>query len=257
MAKVDVVTPTYRRKTVLNEYFAMLAAQTMQDFRVLLVNDDPDASIIDWVKPWQDRLEIVLLEPGVNQKAAAARNLALSHATAPYIALCDDDDFWHPWHLEQLLATLENTDLDLAYAAVDLVQSFKTETGRRFGEKRLFAFLPDAQFLRSWNTIPISGQVYKRSLHQQLGEFDTQIPHYADWDWNLRIANSGARVKLSMPVSVDIVFDMGGDNQSGDPRNMAQELELLIAKHKLGQLPSSNYWLMLEVPEVAQRIVPQ
>lgn len=257
MAKVDVVTPTYRRKTVLNEYFAMLAAQTMQDFRVLLVNDDPDASIIDRVKPWQDRLEIVLLEPGVNQKAAAARNLALSHATAPYIALCDDDDFWHPWHLEQLLATLENTDVDLAYAAVDLVQSFRTETGRRFGEKRFFAFLPDAQFLRSWNTIPISGQVYKRSLHQLLGEFDTQIPHYADWDWNLRIANSGARVKLSMPVSVDIVFDMGGDNQSGDPRNMAQELELLIAKHHLGQLPSSNYWLMLEVPEVAQRIVPQ
>jgi glycosyltransferase involved in cell wall biosynthesis len=256
VAKVDIVTPTYKRQAVLDEYLAMLAAQTFQDFRVLLVNDDPQTSLVDQIEHWNNQLDILLLEPSINQKAAAARNLALSHATAPYIALCDDDDYWHPFHLEQLLATLDSGDVDLAYAAVNLVQSYKTPQGRQLGEQRLFAFLPDPTFLRSWNTIPISGQVYRADLHQKLGFFDTTIPHYADWDWNLRVAESEARVKLSLPVSVNIMFDMGGDNQSGDPANMAAELALLVNKHQLGALPSSNYWLMLDVPEVAQRIVP-
>lgn len=256
MAALDIVTPTFRRAAVLDEYFAMLVAQTCRDFRVILVNDDPTASIADQVAPWRDRLDILLLEPGINQRAAAARNLALQHATADLIALCDDDDSWRPWHVEQLTQVLANPEVDLAYAACDLVQTRRTATGRSFGDRRTFAFLPDAAFLRRWNTIPISGQVYRRRLHDQLGVFDTSIPHYADWDWNLRVAASGAHVRLSLPVSVDIVFDAGGDNQSGDPRNMASELALLVAKHDLGELPSSNYWLMLDVPEVKARQVP-
>lgn len=255
MARLDIVTPTYRRAGLLDEYFAMLAAQTCQDFRVILVNDDPAASIAERVEPWRDRLDILLLEPGVNQRAAAARNLALQHASAEFVALCDDDDIWRAWHVEQLLEVLLHEEVDLAYAACDLVQTWRTPDGRAFGERRPFAFLPDPAFLRRWNTIPISGQVYRRRLHEELGVFDTSIPHYADWDWNLRVAAAGKHVRLSLPTSVDIVFDVGGDNQSGDPRNMASELQMLVAKHQLGDLPSSNYWLMLDVPEVAQRLV--
>lgn len=257
MAKLDIVTPTYRRPGVLAEYFAMLQAQSCRDFRVILVNDDPAASLQNMVEPWRAELDILLLEPGINQRAAAARNLALQHATADLIALCDDDDIWRPWHVEQMLHVLEHDEVDLVYAAVDLVETRRMPGGREFGARRRFAFLPDPVFLRQWNTIPISGQVYRRRLHATLGLFDTSIPHYADWDWNLRVAASEAHVRLSLPVSVDIVFDIDGDNQSADPLNMASELIKLVAKHNLGELPSSNYWRMLDVPEVARRLVPQ
>lgn len=104
--------------------------------------------------------------------------------------------------------------------------------------------------------MPISGQVYRRSLHLELGGFDTEIPHYADWDWNLRVAASGARMALSPAVTLHMVADLGGDNLSGDPLNMAGELPRLIAKHQLGPLPSANFWTMLERPEVLARLIP-
>lgn len=253
MPLVDLITPTYRRSALLPEFFAALAAQTFQDFRLILVNDDPAQSLASLLDDWHDRIDILLLEPGINQRAAAARNLGLAHAAAPYIALCDDDDLWLPRHLENTVKLLESGAADFAYAACDLVLSERTASGRREIERQRFAFAPDVDFLRRWNLMPISGIVYRRELHEQLGLFDISIAHYADWDWNLRVAASGAKMALAPRTSVEIIMDQGGDNQSGDPLNMAGELPLLIAKHQLGALPSANFFTMLDWPEVVSR----
>lgn len=253
MPTVDLITPTFRRSALLPQFFAALAAQTCKDFRLILVNDDPAQSLADIVNEWRGRLDILLVEPGVNQRAAAARNAGLKQATAPYIALCDDDDLWLPQHLENMVGLLQSGAADFAYAACDLVLTERTPNGRREIERQRFAFAPDAQFLRRWNLMPISGVVYRRELHDELGDFDASIAHYADWDWNLRVAKSGARMALSPQTTVEIIMDQGGDNQSGDPLNMAGELPRLIAKHQLGALPSANFRTMLAWPEVALR----
>ena len=257
MPLVDIITPTYRRSALLPEYFAMLRAQSLRDFRVLLVNDDPSESLAEVVTTHAADLNVLLLEPGINQRVAAARNLGLAHASAPYVALCDDDDVWLSQHLQQTVAALVSSGADLVYGGVELVASRRGAGGRQAEARRRFAFLPDHDFLRQWNSMPPSSLVYRRALHEELGPFDTDIPHYADWDWVLRVSSAGKHMRLSLPVSVEIMFDLGGDNQSANPvgLNRSPELQRLINKHALGELPSSNFWLMLEVPEVAARVV--
>jgi glycosyltransferase involved in cell wall biosynthesis len=253
MPTVDLITPTFRRSALLPQFFAALAAQTFKDFRLILVNDDPAQSLAGLVDDWRYQLDILLVEPGVNQRAAAARNAGLKEACALYIALCDDDDLWLPQHLENTVGLLQSDAADFVYAACDLVLTEHSQNGRREIERQRFAFAPDVEFLRRWNLMPISGVVYRRALHDELGDFDASIAHYADWDWNLRVAMSGARMALSPQTTVEILFDQGGDNQSGDPLNMASELPHLIAKHQLGALPSANFRTMLAWPEVASR----
>lgn len=253
MAAIDIITPTYRRQAGLPEYFAMLAAQQFRDFRVILINDEPTEDLRPLVADWAAQLDILLLQPGINQRVAAARNLGLAQASAPIVALCDDDDRWLPWHLQQTHDALVSSGADLVCAAADVVQVARGEP--QAVARRPFAFLPDGEFLARWNTMPPSCLVYRRALHQQLGGFDETLPHYADWDWALRVCRAGAAMKLSMPVSVEIRFDLAGDNQSADPNSMAPELALLIAKHQLGPLPSSNFWRMLDEPDVARRRV--
>jgi hypothetical protein len=57
-----------------------------------------------------------------------------------------------------------------------------------------------------------------------------------------------------MPVAgVLYAFAQAGGNLSGDPEAMRPYLDLLSAKHSLGHLPTKNFFLLLEEPEVKAR----
>lgn len=47
--------------------------------------------------------------------AAATRNRALARVDTEYVAFLDDDDEWLPFHLEHVMATMEEAGADLVY----------------------------------------------------------------------------------------------------------------------------------------------
>ncbi len=60
-----------------------------------------------------------------------------------------------------------------------------------------------------------------------------------------------------MPVaSVLYEFSESGNNQSKKLDNRGYYLDLLSAKHQLGDLPTKNFYLLLEEPDVKRREAP-
>lgn len=254
MPRVDIITPTYRRRQALAEYLQALAAQTYRDFRLILINDGGPS--VAGVVAGFPGLPVTLLEPAENRGHAAARNAALTHATAELIALCDDDDLWLTTHLEQAVQTLDATGAGLVYAGAELVRMVQTPQGRVPGERRRFAFPPDPTLLRRWNTIISSGCVYRRALHQRHGPFDAAMGDYWDWDWFLTLTAAGVPMARVPGATVLVAVDAGGGNASAVPERMRVNLERLIRKHGLGPLPSSNFWRMLDEPELRPLLAP-
>lgn len=102
-AVVDVIIPTIGRGSLVKAVDTVLA-QTVAS-RAIVVLDVPDE--VDAVRGLlQGRSYTLLLTKG-GERAAAARNIGLDHIDAPWVAFLDDDDWWGPTRLEELLKVAE------------------------------------------------------------------------------------------------------------------------------------------------------
>jgi len=248
--QVSVIIPTYNRKYALGELLESLARQSVQEFEVIVINDDGEP--VDQLKENFSELELKFINLKVNQCHVHARNEGISHAKGEFIMLCDDDDLVTPNHLERMLEEIK--DADLVYSDVEMVE-YKWEGTQRVPLNRIvFAYEFDKEFMRKFSTYVSSGCLYRRSLHNRIGLFDVEMNNYWDWDFILRVLE-GFKVKRVAIASVLYAFSSNGDNQSlnlSEKRN--QYLKRLCDKHHLGYLPQKNFFTLLEEPEVMAKI---
>lgn len=107
--RVDVVLATYNGGRFLSEQLRSLAAQTYRHWR-LLARDDGSADetvaiLLGFARENDDRVRI-LETHGERLGAIANFGELLAASTAPYVALCDQDDVWLPEKLELLLGRM-------------------------------------------------------------------------------------------------------------------------------------------------------
>lgn len=247
---ISIIIPTYNRLGTLAELLEALSKETYTDFEVIIVNDGGDP--VDEVVELYTELRITLVNQTANLKHVHARNRGLQEASGEWIMLCDDDDLVLPGHLERMLVAAE--DADLVYSDVEIVDFvISPEDGVRYPvSRRLFAYELDMQGMRAFSTFVASGCLYRRSLHDQIGRFDVEMYHYWDWDFFLRVADS-FRVKRLPVASALYAFGDSGQHLSDDLGDMRPYLNRLCEKHQLGDLPTKNFFLLLEEPEVKRR----
>jgi glycosyltransferase involved in cell wall biosynthesis len=246
---VSVIIPTYNRPGPLCELVECLTRQSCPAMEIIVINDN--GSNPDFIQNLYPELNIRVVNMAANIKHVAARNVGLSFASGEYIMLCDDDDLIVPTHINTMLDEIEQ-GYDLVYSDVEIVE-FRSEGATRIPLKRsLFAYEYDRQAMRKFSTFVPSGCLYRRILHERIGGFDEQVYHYWDWDFLLRVSEN--HLVKRVPVAGTLYsFASAGDNLSGAVTDMEPYLDRLCDKHGLGKLPTKNFFLLLEEPEVKQR----
>lgn len=92
MIKVSVILPVYNVAPYLDETFASLLSQTLQEIEIIAVNDGSKDNSEDIIKKYAQQDARISYFSQENQGQSAARNLALQHAKGEYIYMMDSDD---------------------------------------------------------------------------------------------------------------------------------------------------------------------
>src|SRR3954471_14883282 len=112
--EVSVICPTYNRSRLILKTIDSVLRQTMADWELLVVSDGCTDDTEEWVRrAGQDDPRVRLHRIERSGHPAAPRNHGLAHARGRLIAYIDHDDLWHPDHLAQALAALDQTGADL------------------------------------------------------------------------------------------------------------------------------------------------
>lgn len=246
---VSVIIPTYNRKIELSECLEALARQTYKNFEVIIVNDHGDP--VENTVALFPELTTKVVNQESNQKHVHARNRGLQYAQGEYILLCDDDDLLLPTHLELMLA--HSHEADLLHSDVEIFEYTKIDDRRIPTNRFLFAYTDDLEGMRTFSTFVSSGCLYRKSIHDSIGPFDTEVYNYWDWDFYLTVRNQ-FRTKRIPTASVLYAYSRTGGQESSEMSTARkQNLDRLAAKHQLGDLPTKNFFMLLEEPQIKAR----
>lgn len=245
---VSVIVPTYNRPLELSEVFESLWRQACSPMQVIVINDCGQP--VEPIRELYPELNITIINMENNVRHVQARNRGLKEAAGEYILLCDDDDLLLPGHLDRMISEIEG--YDLVYSDVEIFDYAVEDGARRATSRRVFAYEYDYEAMRKFSTFVPSGCLYRRAIHEELGDFDAEMYNYWDWDFFLRAAGK-FKVKRVPVASTLYAYSSQGGNLSGQLDNRTHYLEKLSAKHGLGELPTTNFFLLLEEPDMKKR----
>lgn len=150
MVKVSVVMPVYNAEDYLRQAVDSILNQSHQDIELICVNDGSSDDSLDILNDYASSDSRVKVFSQENRGGGAARNFALAHVTGKYLYFMDSDDTIVPEAFEELIAVMEDENLDFAIFqatnyATDTGEVFRTpyytmEKLKNFGQNRVFSF---------------------------------------------------------------------------------------------------------------------
>ncbi|MEZ5218801.1 MAG: glycosyltransferase family 2 protein [Ilumatobacteraceae bacterium] len=114
---ISAVIPAYNRAELLGRAIESALTQTRPPAEII-VSDDGSTDNTEEVA---SRYPVTYVRQA-NQGASEARNFGVRHASQPWIAFLDSDDYWMPDHLERLGAACDATEGSARFYFDDLVR---------------------------------------------------------------------------------------------------------------------------------------
>ncbi len=188
---VSVVIPTHNRERFLREAVASVAAQTYDNWELVVVDDGSTDGTRAFLEGLADaRVRPVWLARQGN--AAALRNIGVQHAKGSHVAFLDSDDLWLPEKLvEQVKDLAANPECRWSYVGRICVD----ERGAELTRPDIRPFVPYRgwileEVLESQALIATSAVLVQRSFFESLGAFNPVLLRCQDSDLWIRLAEA-------------------------------------------------------------------
>jgi glycosyltransferase involved in cell wall biosynthesis len=184
VTSVSVIIPTFNRAMRTARAVASVLYQTCTDYELIVVDDGSQDNTEEVLRQFGRRLRYIALP--YNRGVSAARNRGIRESEAPWIAFLDSDDYWLPRKLEVQTAFFRTHP----EAAISQTQEVWIRNGRYANPKRRHRKLSGDVFAPSLRLCLVSPSavMLRRSLMEDVGLFDENLPVCEDYDLWLRIA---------------------------------------------------------------------
>ncbi len=200
---VSVICRSINRKE-LQQALASIAAQSHSPIEVVLV--DATGKGLTFDKNISARLDLKNISTGKPMRRSEAANAGLQNSTGDYLIFLDDDDYFGPDHIKQLLEFLSG------FKSVRAVYSSTRKVSKDGVElDEVFASQYDPVLLRRDNYIPIHSMLFKKALLQDGCRFDEALDIYEDWDFWLQLAQ---HTKFAHLDKISAFYRQGGDSDT-------------------------------------------
>lgn len=184
---VSVLITTFDRPRILANAITSVLKQTYQDFEIVVINDGGDPTAALTIEEFNDpRLRYFHIP---NSGQAAAFNYGIQQAVGQYFAFLDDDDVFHPQHLEISLRALTQPGVELVYGQSQQVQGYYQADGQFIAVgylSRIGEFYCQRRALSHCIFGNPANTVVQRQLLQRTGLFNEALPWGREWDLWLR-----------------------------------------------------------------------
>jgi hypothetical protein len=219
----------YNGAALIGETLASLAAQTFDDFEVLVVDDCSTDTTREVVRTFPDaRIRLIAL--AVNGGPVRARNRGVAEARGRYIAALDQDDLCRPERFARQVAYLDaHPRCALLATQVDWLQ------GARIGPSAYASVTTPA--LVTWltwieNPLAWSSVMVRTSAARALDPFTRpEILYAEDFDLYHRIQAHGGIARLDDALLVYRRHD-GGASQRFEDTMLASATRVLTGAHR-------------------------
>ena len=187
---VSIVTPAYNATAFLGQTVESALAQTFEGFELLISDDGSTDRTVELARDWARKDSRVRILTAKNGGTSAARSRAMRQARGSYFALLDSDDVWFPTFLASQMAVLAK------HPEADVVTGNAYNFGGAFDGQPLVPSAPDCtplsllEIIENERAVRIMS-VFRRSVFDRLGGFDTRIWYAEDYDYWIRAAFAG------------------------------------------------------------------
>ncbi len=230
MPAIDIIVPAYNAARFLPAALDSVVAQTVEDWRILLVDDGSQDDTSAIARSYADRLGdrfLYIHQP--NAGLPAARNTAIRNASAELLALLDADDLWLPRRLELSIAAFrDRPEVGLAYgfnARIDpdgrVLDTFAHRKPHAAGHVAPYIYMRELD-------LPCPTVTFRRSAVERVGLFDETLRASEDRDMWLRIA---LHYEVALIPEVIAHYRVSPAAMTTDPQRMFDAQLQFIAKH--------------------------
>ena len=197
MPLISVIIPTCNgRARFVDQALASVAAQTFQDFELILVDDASTDGTLEYVQGMMPQImaacpdrPITYSQRETNGGPSAARNDGAKRANGEFLAFLDQDDLWAPTFLEETSRLLQTMGQDTAALSVD---GYCINAN-----KEVLFYLPSrkpkperdniAWFLTQGHNLAISGLLLRKKAFETVKGFDEKLRIAEDSDLAVKL----------------------------------------------------------------------
>jgi len=234
------VIPTRNRWDLLSRH-GLASALRQEDvtLEVVVVDDGSDDGSAEKLSAFDDpRVHAVRRTQRGGQ--AAALNAGIEAAHGEWIAFLDDDDLWSPRKLRAQLDAAEAADASFVYGSMVAVD----------GEGQVLEAFPTPApeevraLLRRQNVLRCPSSVMARSeLVRAVGGLDENLNELTDWDFFIRLADSGRPAACSELVIGYLVHPQ--NRRLRQDSDVEAEFRHLAAKHPALERAGFSRWVAM------------
>lgn len=189
-----IITRTKDRPLLLERAIKSVHNQINHDFIHVIINDAGDPKPVDTlIEKYEDLINgrVKVIHNKESHGMEAASNKAIKSIDSEYIAIHDDDDTWHPEFLERTVKHLEETGAMGVVVRTDKIVEEVSISGRGVKRLKVQPWMPDLKAVSLYrqcidNQMTPITFLYRRSVFDEIGYYDEDLPVLGDWDFGIR-----------------------------------------------------------------------
>ena len=192
---VSAIIPTYNRADLLARALDSVLAQDYRPLEAVVVDDGSTDHTHKIIEAYRHKLAECrvnfIFHRQQNGRAPKARNNGMKLATGPLFAFLDSDDLWLPQFCSTLVRLLEKyPSAAMAFCGIHVIDGqdrvWKTREMGLHGRPEGLLQRPFERILH-YMPMQTSGVMVRRSVIDDVGDFDLELPVVEDWDLWYRI----------------------------------------------------------------------
>ncbi len=195
--RISITTPSYNQAPYLEETIRSVLLQNYCDLEYFVIDGGSTDGSVDIIRKYESWLTGWISEPDDGQSAAI--NKGWRRSSGELIAWLNSDDAYEPGALFKIATfAVGNPDVELMYGDCWIVD----QEGRPVRMAPADSFDLARLLADDW-IIPQQSAFVRRTVYDDLGGVDESLHYVMDWEYWLRIALAGRRIRYTpIPVAM-------------------------------------------------------